>query len=135
MLELVAAMAIFSVVMLMVGSANSLLIRSQRDIKDAREGADDFEYIMREVIDNVKGSKGAVSVDRDTLRFYKEDGTYETLGMRGSFLYFNEERICKVSNWSVTQTSDMIVVTAECKGAAPLYLTLYRPPLDGGGTT
>lgn len=132
--EVCAGVILMGILVLMISMLNSALVQTRHDIEDARVGADSYDYVINQLVSQVKSANGSYSIESDVIRLYRPDGTYGTIEKRNGHLYILNEKVCRVGTWRVDKLTDGIRVTADLDNAAPIYLTLYSEPLDGGAS-
>ncbi len=129
MVELVASMLLFAGVMLMLGYANSIFVRTQTSIVIARENSSTFDYIERTLLAEIKSAESNFEVEAGKLRIYNNNGTYKLFEVRAGQLYLDTNKICDVSRGTFADGGNFIKIDLVFTDTSSMHLEVYKPQL------
>lgn len=127
MIELVATLAVFALVMLLLGMANRFLVQDKQLVDDMYEGTSTYDYIVRSLIEDIKSSDGTFQVESDIFRAYRADGTYNEIRYDLGVVYRNGEKVCDAKSVVFSDVGNAIQVDMKFDIMPELHLTLYKP--------
>lgn len=127
MIELVATLAVFALVMLLLGMANQFLIQDKQMSDDMYESTSTYDYIVRALVEDIKSSDGTFQVESDIFRAYRTDGTYNEIRYNLGSVYRNGEKVCDAEYVLFQDVGNAIQVDMRFDIMPELHLTLYKP--------
>lgn len=127
LIEIVMVMAVFSIIMLMLGTANSMLLNDKRMMDKLYQTADTYDYLVLTLTQQIKGADGTFQVENNGFRIYKKDGTYSEISFMSGGIYVNKELISHAKTCVFNDLGSMIQIDAQFEDMPDLHLVISKP--------
>ncbi len=130
LVELVAVMIITSLVMLMLGTANSILVKDKIKVDAMYEGTSTFHYLARTLIEDIKSSNGKFRVTDTSIRVYRSDGSHNDIHFDSEAIYRDGKRICEADSVHFHDSGKAIQFDARFDTMPEMHLVISKPQYD-----